>query len=214
MLGEFLEYSKGAIVVKLAWCQYWHHGQLLKYSSDFSLLFQFVDVTGISTVCLRVCSNWQQRKHLSSFVRRIHQWLPSHRIRNTENVSLSWRHIHFMIHIVDSATLVSLLFNCASVTLISAVVIFHSKSHRIWWRHQMESFSTLLALCVGNSMVTGEFPTQRPVTRSFDVYSDLCLNKRLCEQSRDCWFDSPSRSLWRHSNDLHRSCCVSFVVVI
>ena len=38
-----------------------------------------------------------------------------------------------------------------------------------WWRHQMETFSALLALCVGNSPVTGEFPSQRPVTRSFDV---------------------------------------------
>ena len=38
-----------------------------------------------------------------------------------------------------------------------------------WWRHQMEAFSALLAFCVGNSPVTGEFPSQRPVTRSFDV---------------------------------------------
>ena len=38
-----------------------------------------------------------------------------------------------------------------------------------WWRHQMETFSALLALYAGNSSVTGEFPTQRPVTRSFDV---------------------------------------------
>ena len=38
-----------------------------------------------------------------------------------------------------------------------------------WWRHQMEIFSALLALCVRNSPVTGEFPAQRPVTRSFDV---------------------------------------------
>ena len=29
-----------------------------------------------------------------------------------------------------------------------------------WWRHQMETFSELLALCAGNSPVTGEFPTQ------------------------------------------------------
>ena len=34
-----------------------------------------------------------------------------------------------------------------------------------WWRHQMETFSTLLALCAGNSPVTGEFSAQRPVTR-------------------------------------------------
>ena len=48
-----------------------------------------------------------------------------------------------------------------------------------WWRHQMETFSALLALCAGNSPVHGEFPTQRPVTRSFDVFLDLRLNKRL-----------------------------------
>ena len=39
-----------------------------------------------------------------------------------------------------------------------------------WWRHQMETFSALLALCAGNSPVNGEFPAQRPVTRSFDVF--------------------------------------------
>ena len=30
-----------------------------------------------------------------------------------------------------------------------------------WWRHQMDAISTLLALSVGNSPVTGEFPSQR-----------------------------------------------------
>ena len=44
-----------------------------------------------------------------------------------------------------------------------------------WWRHQIETFSALLALCVGNSPVTGEFPSQRPVTQSFDVFFDLRL---------------------------------------
>ena len=37
----------------------------------------------------------------------------------------------------------------------------------------MEKVSALLAICAGNSPVPGEFPTQRPVTRSFDVYFDL-----------------------------------------
>ena len=48
-----------------------------------------------------------------------------------------------------------------------------------WWRHLMETFSVLLALCAGNSPVTSEFPSQRPVTRSFDVFFDLRLNKSL-----------------------------------
>ena len=41
----------------------------------------------------------------------------------------------------------------------------------------METFSALLTLCAGNSPVTGEFPAQRPVTLSFDVFFDLHLNK-------------------------------------
>ena len=69
-----------------------------------------------------------------------------------------------------------------------------------WWRHQMEAFSTLLALCAGNSPVTGEFPTQKPVTRSFDVFFDMHLNKRLTKQSWGWWFETPSRPLRRHSN--------------
>ena len=56
-------------------------------------------------------------------------------------------------------------------------------NHFPWWRHQMESFSALLAICAGNSPVTGEFPAQRAVTRSFDVFFDLCLNKRLGKQN-------------------------------
>ena len=45
------------------------------------------------------------------------------------------------------------------------VVYFYS-----WWRHQMETFSALLSICAENSPVPGEFPSQRPVTRSFDVF--------------------------------------------
>ena len=59
-----------------------------------------------------------------------------------------------------------------------------------WWRHQMETFSALLALCVGNSPVTGEFPSQRPVTRSFGVFFDLRMNKQLSKQSRRRWFEN------------------------
>ena len=52
-----------------------------------------------------------------------------------------------------------------------------------WWRHQME------------------FPTQRPVTRSFDVFFDLRPYKRLSKQLWGWWFETPSCPLWRHCND-------------
>ena len=56
------------------------------------------------------------------------------------------------------------------------------------------NISALLALCEGNSPVTGEVPSQRPVTRSFDVFFDLCLNQQLSKQWRRRWFETPSRS--------------------
>ena len=44
----------------------------------------------------------------------------------------------------------------------------------------------------------GEFPTQRPVMRSFDGFFYLLLNKRLSKQPLGWWFETPSWSLWRH----------------
>ena len=64
-----------------------------------------------------------------------------------------------------------------------------------WWRHQIETFSALLALCEENAPVTGGFPLLRSVTRSFDVFIDLRLNKHLSKQARRRWFDRPSCSL-------------------
>ena len=69
-----------------------------------------------------------------------------------------------------------------------------------WWRHQMETFSALLTLCVGNPLVPGESTSQRPVMWSFNVFFDLCLNKQLRKQLR-CWlFEMPLYSLWSHCN--------------
>ena len=74
-----------------------------------------------------------------------------------------------------------------------------------WWRNQMETFSTLLTICGGNSSITNEFPAQRPVMRSFDVFFDLRLNKRLSKQSWGWWLETLSPPLWRHCNATHIS---------
>ena len=73
-----------------------------------------------------------------------------------------------------------------------------------WWHHQMDTFSELLALCAGNSPVTGEFPAQRSVTQSFDVFFDLRLNKWLSRQLGGWWFDTPLCSLWHHCIDARK----------
>ena len=89
-----------------------------------------------------------------------------------------------------------------------------------WWRHQMETSCVTGPLC---GEFTGEFPSWMPVTRSFDIIIDLFqiwpqnrilhektsekdpsnvfLNKRLSKQSRRRWFETPSRSVWRHCNE-------------
>ena len=65
----------------------------------------------------------------------------------------------------------------------------------------METFSTLLTHCAGNSPVTGELPSQRPMTQSFDVFFDLRLNQLMSKQWWDCWFETPSIPSWRHCID-------------
>ena len=60
-------------------------------------------------------------------------------------------------------------------------------------------FRVIGHLC-GEFTGPGEFPTQRPVTRSFDVFFDQRLNKRLSKQPWGWWFETPSWSLWRQCN--------------
>ena len=71
----------------------------------------------------------------------------------------------------------------------------------------METFPASLALCARNSQVTGEFPSQRPVTRSFDIFFELRLNKLLSKQWWGRWFETPWHSLWRHGNDFTTFVC-------
>ena len=70
------------------------------------------------------------------------------------------------------------------IKLWGAINRWSSYAKLWWWRHQMETFSASLALCAGNSAITGEIPSQRPVMWSFGVFFELCLNKRLSKQSR------------------------------
>ena len=70
---------------------------------------------------------------------------------------------------------------------------------------------------MGNSPVTSKIPTQRSVTRSFDVFFDLRLNKRLCQRWKRRWFETPSHPLWRHCNDIIRfghGFVVLYIVVV
>ena len=66
-----------------------------------------------------------------------------------------------------------------------------------WWRHQMEHFPRYWPFVRGI-----QFPTQGPVTRSIDLYFDLRPNKSLNKQWWGWWFETPSRPLWRHRDEI------------
>ena len=102
-----------------------------------------------------------------------------------------------------------------------------------WWRHQMETFSALLAIRAGNSPVFGEFPAQRPVTRSFDVFFDCTWINRWVnnDESGDfrryrthydvivmVWLNLLYRYFHRHVWSLHIDgnifCCLHLVKFI
>ena len=92
------------------------------------------------------------------------------------------------------------LLKCDFFSIVHQLTKTVTVQHNTWWRHQMETFFALLALCAWNSPVPGEFPARSPVARSFDVFLDVRLNKRLSKQSWCWWFETSSCPLWRHCN--------------
>ena len=97
-------------------------------------------------------------------------------------------------------------FQLLSMTLYNFLLIgwCHSKCLTRPYEIMMTSSKGKHFLCywlsVGNSPVTGEFPSQTPVMRCFDVFFDLRLNKRLSKQSQGWRFEMPSHSSWCHCN--------------
>ena len=65
------------------------------------------------------------------------------------------------------------------------------------------SFRVNDSLC-GEFTGPDDFPAQRPVTRSLDVFFDLRPNKRLCKQSWGWWFETPPWSLWGLCNAISK----------
>ena len=199
-------------------------------------------IIGVSIVCWTLCSGANQRKHPNyatlAFVREStgDRWIPPHKRPVTreifpfDDIIMSCLMCHFshsQTNTVVTDGLVSSwyqdigndhddLYRSALVRSIQhkGVVASHVRhKHRLMMTSPNGIFSALLALCAGNSPVTGEFPSQRPVTRSIGVFSDLRLNKRLSKQSGHRWSETPSCSLWHHSNIILRVGWNSFFIV-
>ena len=94
-----------------------------------------------------------------------------------------------------------LMINICAHDKMALITRCHILFFRLWMLfHQMETFSTLLAICAGNSPIISEFPAQRPVTWSFGIFSDLRLNKRCVNKGE--------------AGDLRRHCAHYDVIVM
>ena len=74
-----------------------------------------------------------------------------------------------------------------------------SQTHVSWWRHQMETFSALLAICAGIHR-SRWFRHTKTSDAELWCFFDVRLNKRLSKQSWGWWFETTSHSLWRLCN--------------
>ena len=105
---------------------------------------------------------------------------PSQRVSHAELWCSFWcTHEHTVEQTVELSVVWDVVALVVAQLWITAIWPPMFQQKYWWWRHQMEAFSAILALCAGNSPVTRDFPSQRPVTRSFDAFFDLRLNKRL-----------------------------------
>ena len=100
-----------------------------------------------------------------------------------------WRNL--IVNIMSFSIQMTKLLGCSGGSNIAQP----THDHVIKWKH----FPRYCHLC-GEVTSPGEFPAQRPLTRSFCVFFDLCLIKRLSKHSRGWWFETLSRLLWRHCN--------------
>ena len=140
----------------------------------------------------------RQRKFKKSWRRLIHH------TKTNLWLLLTWRCIqlghHQPFYRINCFGMSRLQHQAGITVILTRALGKQASTIMAWRRHQMETFSALLAICAGNSPVPGEFPTQRPVTRSCDVFFDLRLNKRLSIQSWGWWFEMLTRPLWHQCN--------------
>ena len=126
--------------------------------------------------------------------------------------------VFFMVHVIIKPvtfTRYSLLLrqshHCPVTSEINLKYMYMGKTNHIMltsskWKHFRRCWPFVRGI--------HGHPAQRPVTRSFDVFSDLHPNKRFSKQSWGWWFMTPSRSLWRHCNvtqqNKTRTVCIIF----
>ena len=141
---------------------------------------------------LRYLQRWVS--HIGSFCQFLNTWSVISNIYGNEQIILSFKAIFY--EPIDHEPHLS--------GVIMSAIASHITSHLDYllsrlFRGRSKTVSATKWPSNGNIFrVTGESPAQRPVTWSLDVFFARRLNKRLGKQSWGWWFETPSRSLWRH----------------
>ena len=104
--------------------------------------------------------------------------------------------------IVMNSNITYITQNCTCPSTADSHWLAWGAETKSWWRHQMETFSALLAICAGNSPVPENSP-HKGQWRGALMFSLICAwIKRLSKQTWGWWLETPSLPLWRHSNVL------------
>ena len=131
------------------------------------------------------------------------EWFSSDwKIRSWSGWNVSWREGRSGVFNGEHRQLTMMMTSCGSCSWQRSVFQFELwRKNLSWWRHQMETFFALLAIYAGNSPLTGEFPTQRPVTRIFDFF--ICAringwvnNREACDLGRHHAYDDVLVMKW------------------
>ena len=125
---------------------------------------------------------------------------PEQRASNAENVFIWWHH-QFITYCLtfEKSTVTLPSFHDYISELPTCVLVLTDWDPFMMTPSNGNIFRVIGPLC-GEFTGPGEFPAQRPVTRSFDVFFDLRLNKRLSKLPWGWWVETPSWSLWRQCN--------------
>ena len=127
------------------------------------------------------------QKHHLQLVSHLRYWFD---ILSRDVFLLTYHQVSLIGPVIQLRTYLFVLF-CSFTCVLNL-----SPDDVIKWKH----FPHCWPFCAGKSPVTAEFPSKCPVTRSFDFFFNLRLDKRLSKQSIRRWFETPSRSLWRRCN--------------
>ena len=193
----------------IVWCMSWQIGWLIieLRSINSCRLKKSQFKFNISTKCNMECRNTDVRFFSVIVIEQIRKWEEFFIfVKSQERCDRSM----LCRHVAKSKNIFELVSeHCNSTNwfidktnIISDYSAMQSDNNA-WWCHQIGTFSALLAICVWNSPVSSEFPSQRPVTWSFDVFY-LRLNKPLSKQSWGWWFETLSRPSWRHCDGMER----------